>query len=896
MSVIEQIQRRKLSQQVYERLMDLIGSGKIAPGEQLPSERDLMERFGVGRPAVREALQTLDRAGIITITHGERARVAVPTADSLISQVATGAQHLLRTRPGSLEHLKEARLFLETGLARLAAVRADAQGLADLAARLEEHRHATTRIEEFVGRDIAFHRQIALMTGNPIFAATLEAMLKWLSAYYRALVRAPGAESLTLAEHQRIYDAIAARDPAAAEAAMRDHLTRANTLYRSLLTRETEEGDAATTMATTEALMLFGTGEPPAPRETLTAGPLTCVLEQGAIRDVRWHGVEVLRGVAYLLRDRDWATPPAAIDALAIERGADGFTVTYGARFAADGHTLRCQARITATAEGRFAFAVEGIADGAIETNRCGFVVLHPAGFAGMTLEVRHTDGTIEPTRFPETISPGQPAFDIRALRYQPRDGLDVTCTLEAELAHDPRGRFEMEDQRNWSDASFKTSVGWLLDPGPYRREPHRSFPQRVSLSIADSRPEAAAAARAPDAPQTLLLGEASDRRMPAIGIFAGPAVDTLTEQEVARLDGLRPGWVGARVELDGYHQWQQLAAARAIAARLGAALHLELIVPGTDQPDAEVAEGAALCARAEAEPASVLVCPAPLLKSYQPSGPWPDLPPLEAYYAAARARFPKARIGGGMATYFTELNRRRPTGEGIDFICHSTTPIIHAADDISVMETLETLPHIARSVRAIWPDLPYRVGPSSLPMRSNPYGSEPVRNEAGTRVALADRDPRQSGLFAAAWTVGYAAALAREGLEVLTLHHTNGPSGVIANTLDGWHARFPEAVVRPVFHVVRALAGSAGAAIVPVTAPAGIAVVAWKIGRGIAALAANLTGDSRTLALDGWRARVLDTASFPAAVSGTGWLNGPHHPAESLTLGPYATAFLGRS
>jgi DNA-binding FadR family transcriptional regulator len=237
-SVVEQIQRRKLSQQVTERLMDLIGSGKIAPGEQLPSERDLMERYGVGRPAVREAMQALERAGVITITHGERARVAVPTADSLIAQIATGAQHLLRTRPGSLEHLKEARLFLETGLARLAALRAEPQGLAELAARLEEHRHATERLEEFAGRDIAFHRQIAVMTGNPIFAATLEAMLKWLSAYYRALVRAPGAESLTLDEHQRIYDAIAARDPAAAEAAMRDHLTRANTLYRSLVTPE----------------------------------------------------------------------------------------------------------------------------------------------------------------------------------------------------------------------------------------------------------------------------------------------------------------------------------------------------------------------------------------------------------------------------------------------------------------------------------------------------------------------------------------------------------------------------------------------------------------------------------------------------------------------------------
>ena len=81
---------------------------------------------------------------------------------------------------------------------------------------------------------MAFHRQIAAMTGNPVFSAIIEAMFGWFGEYYRELVRAPGAESLTIAEHRRIFEAIAARDPEAAEAAMRDHIARANELYRSL--------------------------------------------------------------------------------------------------------------------------------------------------------------------------------------------------------------------------------------------------------------------------------------------------------------------------------------------------------------------------------------------------------------------------------------------------------------------------------------------------------------------------------------------------------------------------------------------------------------------------------------------------------------------------------------
>ena len=235
------IQRRKLSQAVLDRLQERIDAGEWGPGDQLPSERDLMESLGVGRPAVREALQSLERSGIVAITHGERARVAVPSARSLVAQIADGAQHLLRADPGSLEHLKEARLFVEAGFARLAAERATRAGLDALRDRLEAQRRVRPQPGRFLEADMAFHRQVAEMTGNPIFPAVVEAMFGWLaSSYYRSLVRAPGAESLTLAEHERILAAIAARDPDQAGTAMREHLTRANTLYNSLLRPEGE--------------------------------------------------------------------------------------------------------------------------------------------------------------------------------------------------------------------------------------------------------------------------------------------------------------------------------------------------------------------------------------------------------------------------------------------------------------------------------------------------------------------------------------------------------------------------------------------------------------------------------------------------------------------------------
>lgn len=226
----EPIPRRKLHQEVLDRLMARIHAGEFAPGEQLPSERDLMDVYGVGRPSIREALQQLERSGLVSISHGERARVLLPTAQAMVEQMTDAARYLLSVEPRTLDHLKEARVLLEAGVARLAAQRADAAGLALLRQRLDEHRQAS--LDDFLERDIAFHRQIAAMSGNPVFPAAVEGMLAWLGAYYHSLVRAPGAESLTLQEHQRIYDAVASGRADEAAQAMSDHLNRANGLYR----------------------------------------------------------------------------------------------------------------------------------------------------------------------------------------------------------------------------------------------------------------------------------------------------------------------------------------------------------------------------------------------------------------------------------------------------------------------------------------------------------------------------------------------------------------------------------------------------------------------------------------------------------------------------------------
>jgi DNA-binding FadR family transcriptional regulator len=224
--------RRKLSDRIFDSLIAAIEAGEFAPDDQLPSERDLMARFGVGRPAIREALQSLEGMGLISISHGERARLTRPTAAGIISQIDHSARQMLATSPQSLEHLKEVREFFEVGMACEAARRASPEGLWRLEEALDRQRQQA-RPADFVAADMAFHMAIAAMTGNPIFEAASRAMLGWLSRFHSGVLRWRGKEAVTLAEHQAILDAIAAHDADRAAEAMRAHLRRTQSAYIS---------------------------------------------------------------------------------------------------------------------------------------------------------------------------------------------------------------------------------------------------------------------------------------------------------------------------------------------------------------------------------------------------------------------------------------------------------------------------------------------------------------------------------------------------------------------------------------------------------------------------------------------------------------------------------------
>jgi DNA-binding FadR family transcriptional regulator len=223
---------QKLSSYVLDRLLASIESGEFAAGGMLPSERELMRQYEVGRPAVREALQALANMGLARIRHGGRAKLVQLEPRLILEQMNLSVRHLLAADPGNREHLREARLMFESAMVRLAAAKATEAEVAQLRESLAAQQAAAEDPALFIRRDIAFHAAVARISGNPVFAAVSEALLGWLFEFSPRQLRAPDSEKLTLAEHAAILDAIAAHDPESAVFALRAHLTRANPLYR----------------------------------------------------------------------------------------------------------------------------------------------------------------------------------------------------------------------------------------------------------------------------------------------------------------------------------------------------------------------------------------------------------------------------------------------------------------------------------------------------------------------------------------------------------------------------------------------------------------------------------------------------------------------------------------
>jgi DNA-binding FadR family transcriptional regulator len=205
--------------EVVRHLEQTIVSGKLAPGDLLPSERDISAALGVSRSVVREALGRLASLGLVRSVHGSGTRVEAPSS----RPISAGYRRLLQQGELDLTHLAEVRLPLETAIAAQAALHRTAEHLERLAQTQGVLGDARASLEEQVRADLEFHALLAEASGNPLFGIVLAPIQELLIESRRRTLGRHGAR-LAQEHHAAILEAVRAGDAQAAREAMRLHL------------------------------------------------------------------------------------------------------------------------------------------------------------------------------------------------------------------------------------------------------------------------------------------------------------------------------------------------------------------------------------------------------------------------------------------------------------------------------------------------------------------------------------------------------------------------------------------------------------------------------------------------------------------------------------------------
>jgi hypothetical protein len=641
--------------------------------------------------------------------------------------------------------------------------------------------------------------------------------------------------------------------------------------------------------------MLYGKPDDLPQTQTVHAGGLTARFENGDLRYIRLGEYEIIRRLYSALRDHNWSTVLPTLSNLKIEQGADTFHITYDVENKQDDIHFVWQGEITGAADGTIRFAMRGEAKTTFRRNRLGFCILHPTECAGARARVEHVDGSVDETEFPSVIAPQMivegiikplaPFEEMRVLSHEVTPGVWAELRMEGDI-------FELEDQRNWIDASYKTYCTPLRLLFPVEVPAGTRIEQTLTLSIHGASADGGAQA----ADQSVRLAYPAEAgRLPALGIEMASHGEPLSRSQIDRLKALHLAHLRVHLEMSDAGWEAKLRREGDEAQAIGVPLEVALrLAAGSEAANLEAAS---LVLTGMSVAQVIMLHSAELTTGAR----WVRL---------AREHLPGVRILSGTDANFCELNRERAAlpdlAAAVDMLTFSANPQVHAFDNSSLVETLMTFKATKETLGALAGDKGISISPITLKMRWNPYATAaPKPTPPG--VLPTQADVRQMSLFGAAWTLGCIASLVANGIESATLYETIGWRGVMDTDAGSpkVEPRFYSApgMTYPLYHVLADVGEFAGGAAYSLRSsdPLRAAGLLLRKEGKARLLLANLTPHEQTLVLsdlDTAHVRTLDETTFaqattdPAAFRASGSIRAADTGDEArITLRAYGVA-----
>lgn len=589
-----------------------------------------------------------------------------------------------------------------------------------------------------------------------------------------------------------------------------------------------------------------------AERIPLRAGPLTMIYENGDLRYIRFGEREVVRRIYAAARDRAWGTAPNVLSNVQMDVREDAFEIRYTCENRLNDVDFVWEGHLAGDASGTLTFTFDGVARHDFLRNRLGLCVLHPTRLAGAKARIEKVDGTIAEATFPRRIAPQRvvdgaikpvaPFDEMRALSYEIAPGAWLYLAFEGEV-------FEMEDQRNWTDGSYKTYCTPLRLPFPAEVKAGERVQQKITLTLEVDRStnQESRIKTRPRSAITFSIPEGSQFSIPKIGMCVSADGKALTARQTERLRALKPAHL--RVDLPLWaNDWPaRLRRAARQAEAIGAALEIGLFV--SDDAEKELTAFVETHRGASPPVNRYLV----FHRSENRTG--------ERWLALARRCLgERAVIYGGTNKFFTELNANRPSRAMlnlVDGLCYSFNPQVHAFDNASLAESPEAQGETIRTYKTFAKGTPLVITPITLKPRwtlGDP-GPEPDDRRG-------EFDPRQMSLFGAGWTVASLKHIAQaDGAGSITIYETTGRRGVI-----------DKRIVFPMYHVFADVAEFGGRVVASKSSdPLAVEGLALRKGKRLRVLLANLTDRPQTVALRGIglkaKVKMLDANNAEAAM-----------------------------